>query len=61
MRTSGNLSKASKRQLIDTGRDKRYLGRNSQDEFDESDDVNRILSEDLRRTAEATLRAGRGP
>ena len=36
--------KAAKRELIDTGRDKRYVRRDQEGKFSESDDVGRSLS-----------------
>jgi hypothetical protein len=53
-------SKASKRELIDTGTDKRYLRRNEKGQFKESDDVGRSLSQDRRRKAKKTVPAGQG-
>ncbi len=52
--------KAAKRELIDTGKDKRYVRRNSQGEFNEVDDMGRSLSQDRRRKAKTTVRAGQG-
>jgi len=45
--------KAAKRELIDTGTDKRYVRRNAKGEFNESDDVGKSLSQDIKRTAKA--------
>jgi hypothetical protein len=53
-------SKASKRELIDTGTDKRYVRRNEKGQFKESDDVGRSLSQDRRRKAKKTVPAGQG-
>ena len=39
---------AGKRELINTGRDKRFVRRNEKGEFKESDDVGRSLSQDVR-------------
>jgi hypothetical protein len=39
---------ASKRELIDTGTDKRYVRRDEKGQFKESDDVGRSLSQDIR-------------
>ncbi len=41
----------SKRELIDTGTDKRYVRRNEDGTFKESDDVGRSLSQDVRQHA----------
>jgi hypothetical protein len=51
---------SAKRELIDTGRDKRYVRRNAQGEFHESDDVGRSLSQDRKRKAKSTAKAGQG-
>ena len=54
-------SKASgKRELIDTGTDKRYVRRDSQGQFKESDDVGRSLAQDRRRKAKTVARKGEG-
>ena len=51
---------ARKRELINTGRDKRYVRRNEKGQFKESDDVGRSLSQDVRRTAKAVVKSGQG-
>ena len=51
---------AAKRELINTGTDKRYVRRNVKGEFRESDDVGRSLSQDVRRKAKAVVKAGQG-
>ena len=51
---------AAKRELIDTGSDKRYVRRNEKAEFKESDDVRRSLSQDVRRKAKTVVKAGQG-
>jgi hypothetical protein len=50
----------SKRELIDTGNDKRFVRRDSQGQFKESDDVGRSLSSDRRRKAKTSAKAGQG-
>lgn len=50
----------SKRELIDTGRDKRFVRRDAQGQFKESDDVGRSLSSDRRRKAKAGAKSGEG-
>ena len=50
----------SKRELIDTGGDKRYVKRTAGGRFRESDDVSRSLSADRRRTAKTTVKSGFG-
>jgi len=52
--------KASKRELIDTGRDKRFVRRDQQGQFEESDDVGRSLAADRKRKAKRTVKAGQG-
>lgn len=51
---------SSKRELIDTGRDKRYVRRDEKGRFDEVDDVGRSLSQDVRRKAKTKVPAGQG-
>jgi hypothetical protein len=51
---------AGKRELIDTGTDKRYVGRNKKGQFKESDDVGRSLSQDVRRKAKTVVKSGYG-
>jgi len=48
---------AAKRELINTGTDKRYVRRNVKGEFRESDDVGRSLSQDVRRKAKTVVKA----
>ena len=50
----------AKRELINTGTDKRYVRRNERGEFKESDDVGRSLSQDVRRRAKTVVKAGQG-
>ena len=50
----------SKRELIDTGTDKRYVRRDEEGRFKESDDVGRALSADKRHKAEHDVRPGDG-
>lgn len=51
----------SKRELIEPNPgDKRYVRRDEQGQFKESDDVGRSLSTDRRREAEATVKPGQG-
>jgi len=51
---------AAKRELINTGTDKRYVRRNERGEFKESDDVGRSLSQDVKRRAKTVVKAGQG-
>ena len=46
---SGGRKKAAKRELIDTGTDKRYVRRGAKGRFKESDDVGKSLSQDRRK------------
>jgi hypothetical protein len=57
---SQGRSAGAKRELIDTGRDKRYVRRNAKGEFKESDDVGRSLSQDRRRHAKTVAPKGQG-
>jgi hypothetical protein len=51
---------AGKRELIDTGTDKRYVRRNAKGQFTESDDVGRSLSQDVRKKAKTAVKSGQG-
>jgi hypothetical protein len=51
---------AAKRELIDTGRDKRYVRRDEKGQFKESDDVGRSLAADRRRHAKTVTKPGQG-
>ncbi len=51
---------SSKRELIDTGRDKRYVRRDDKGRFDEVDDVGRSLSQDVRQHAKTKVPPGQG-
>ncbi|HWO02118.1 MAG TPA: hypothetical protein VNS63_22925 [Blastocatellia bacterium] len=52
--------KASKRELIDTGKDKRYVRRNEKGQFDEVVDVGKSLSQDIKHEAKSKVPAGQG-
>jgi hypothetical protein len=52
--------KAAKRELIDTGTDKRFVRRGTKGQFKESDDVGRSLSQDRRRKSKRSVKAGQG-
>jgi hypothetical protein len=52
--------KAAKRQLINTGTDKRYVRRDAQGQFKESDDVGRANAGDRRRRAKKASKPGQG-
>jgi len=49
-----------KRELIDTGNDKRYVRRNDKGQFSEVDDVGRSLSQDVRKHAKTKAKSGQG-
>lgn len=49
-----------KRELIDTGRDKRYVRRDELGRFDEVVDMGRSLAADRRHTAKSKVRSGYG-
>jgi len=55
-----NKKSASKRELIDTGTDKRFVRRDDQGRFEKSDDVGRSLSQDVRTKAKTKVPAGQG-
>jgi hypothetical protein len=51
---------AGKRELIDTGTDKRYVRRNKKGQFKDVVDVGRSLSADRRRKAKTVVKSGQG-
>jgi hypothetical protein len=53
-------SKSSKRELIDTGNDKRYVRRDEKGRFDEVDEQSRSLSQDVRKSAKTKVKSGQG-
>jgi len=57
---SSSTGSSSKRELIDTGTDKRYVRRDAKGQFKESDDVGRSLSADQRRSAKTGAKKGQG-
>ena len=59
-RKSGTKRKAAKRELIDTGTDKRYVRRGSAGRFKESDDVGKSLARDRRKKAKTKAKRGQG-
>jgi hypothetical protein len=52
--------KAHDRELIDTGTDKRFVRRDDQGQFKESDDVGRSLGQDVRQHAKTEVKSGQG-
>ena len=55
-----NKKTAKKRQTIDTGTDKRYVRRDAEGQFQESDDQGRSLSQDVRKDAKNESKPGQG-
>jgi hypothetical protein len=53
-------AKTSKRELIDTGTDKRYVRRDEKGQFDEVVDVGKSLAQDVRHDAKKKVPAGQG-
>jgi hypothetical protein len=58
--TAPKKKKSAKRELIHTGRDKRYVRRDEEGQFKESDDVGRSLSQDRKRKAKKSAKPGQG-
>jgi len=52
--------RADKREIINTGRDKRFVRRDGQGQFKESDDVGRSLGADRRTKAKSVSKSGQG-
>jgi hypothetical protein len=48
------------RETIDTGTDKRFVRRDGQGQFSESDDVGKSLGQDVRQRAENKSKKGEG-
>ena len=57
---AGKKGTSSKREMIDTGTDKRYVRRDDKGQFKESDDVGRSLSQDVRHKAKTEVPPGQG-
>jgi hypothetical protein len=57
---SAGKKSARKRELIDTGTDKRYVRRDEKGRFDDVVDVGRSLSQDVRKKAKHKAPAGQG-
>jgi hypothetical protein len=53
-------ARTSKRELIATGTDKRFVRRNASGQFKESDDVGRSLGVDRQRRAKTKAERGQG-
>ena len=58
-KTTGR-KKAAKRELINTGTDKRFVRRGAGGKFKESDDVGRSLPSDRKKTAKSKVKSGQG-
>jgi hypothetical protein len=52
--------KAAKRELINTGSDKRLVRRGAKGRFKESDDVGRASAQDQKRAAKRKAKSGQG-
>jgi hypothetical protein len=52
--------KATKRELINTGTDRRFVRRGGKGKFKESDDVSRSLAKDLPQKAKKKVQSGQG-
>jgi hypothetical protein len=57
---TSSAKKSSDRELIDTGTDKRFVRRDDQGRFEESDDVGRSLTQDRRQPAKTKVPSGQG-
>ena len=51
---------SGKRELVNTGTDKRFVRRDGKGQFKESDDVGRSLSTDRKRNAKTASKSGQG-
>jgi len=54
------MANARDRELIDTGKDKRFVRRDEKGRFQESDDVGRSLAQDVKKGAKTMVRPGQG-
>ncbi|HYV38330.1 MAG TPA: hypothetical protein VE988_21790 [Gemmataceae bacterium] len=59
-KTNTGRKSAAKRELINTGTDKRYVRRNDEGQFKESDDVGRSLAQDRKSKAKTAVKKGHG-
>ena len=59
-RKTGTKRKAAKRELINTGTDKRFVRRGARGKFKESDDLGRSLASDRRKKAKTKAKRGQG-
>lgn len=58
--SKGTKRKAAKRELVDTGSDKRFVRRAAGGRFKESDDVGKSLSADRPKKAKTKVKSGQG-
>ena len=56
----GAKKKAAKRELINTGTDKRFVRRGAAGKFKEVDDVGKSLTRDRRKKAKTKVKSGQG-
>ena len=59
-RKAATKRQATKRELIDTGKDRRFVRRGTGDKFKESDDVGRSLTKDRQQKAKTKVKSGQG-
>jgi hypothetical protein len=59
-KTTATKRGSSKRELVNTGTDKRFVRRDAQGQFKESDDVGRSLAADRRTKAKTASKPGQG-
>jgi hypothetical protein len=59
-KTDSGKKGSAKRELIDTGNDKRYVRRDERGRFTEGEDVGRSLGQDVKRKAKTKVTSGRG-
>jgi hypothetical protein len=60
VKKAAGRKKAARRELIDTGSDKRFVRRGAAGKFKESDDVGKSLSVDRRKKAKTKVKSGQG-
>jgi hypothetical protein len=60
VKKAAGRSKVARRELIDTGSDKRFVRRGAAGTFKESDDVGKSLSVDRRQKAKTKVKSGQG-
>lgn len=58
--SSVKRKRSTARELIDTGRDKRFVRRDALGQFSESDDVGRSLRQDRKRKSRTVVKSGQG-